>query len=780
MSEHHQPSLSSSLPLHLPLHTQNAVVEEVVDGVAGQIASLLSLVAGAGRVLRQGRRVETGEESSPAPPAEEAVLYSPSLLATSPFHDNVNDNANANDSNCKGDNSGNCKGDNNGNDDENWQLRHGPDDHHTRLHHMMQHAIHKEKLAAAIFSHPNSLKSYCLDAYQAAQDIVRARAEDALDRASKHDDSALQTKPRKKRGRKNNSNRRQFQYQRLLVHLFFRNVPLSIMWDLVEGTVEVSIETVIAVIHLSAGAATDLTVNLLDLLQSAGTVIAEYNPLELVQIVITRPFNAVMGKSTEAGVGGIQSVATGVCSSSSMAFRNLNTKPTPSSSRHPSSQFLNTMANPKVNTKLLKKLSMLNSTASVVSYKEIADDTGGLSHHAKSRVQRMMHYAINLRPFVATIKLPIKKQRQRPSPPPVRPANNRATMRRSESSSSSSSASSSFSHSDDTAEGHDSDSTGSPFMCTPQSFPATPTSRRRVLARGSRFSDDVLFLARDQLRVHDALDSNNERTREMAMALAKGRRLAVFDADDTSTAIDLTCGQHVATKVGNMLYGSTRSMVPILRNCFVYFEMTVLPRNSGPLLIPQASMATLSIGLSTKEMPPNTLVGAWQGSVGLCTTGQLLTAGQWCSPADPSSSAYGDRATVGCLVCLDDGSAFETWDGVMVTAAVTFTVNGKMVSPPLSSQPFNPPSAGNAMPATPPPPIPPIAPPVPPSFTLPLLVPAEEELYPTVTLHSPGVAVLSRFSEGDLLSTTRQAIGAPSGVTVYCVDGSVILDETDP
>lgn len=92
-------------------------------------------------------------------------------------------------------------------------------------------------------------------------------------------------------------------------------------------------------------------------------------------------------------------------------------------------------------------------------------------------------------------------------------------------------------------------------------------------------------------------------------------------------------------------------------------------------VVPQASMVTLSIGLSTEEMPPNTLVGAWSGSVGLCTTGQILTAGQWCSPVDPSRSAYGDNATVGCLVCLDDGSAFETWDGVMVTAAVTF--NGK-------------------------------------------------------------------------------------------------------
>ena len=110
-------------------------------------------------------------------------------------------------------------------------------------------------------------------------------------------------------------------------------------------------------------------------------------------------------------------------------------------------------------------------------------------------------------------------------------------------------------------------------MCTPKSFPPTPSSRHLVMARGSRFSDDVVFLARDRLRIHGALESGNERTREMAQALKKGKRLAVFDAKDASNGIELTCGQHIVTKVGNLLYGTTRSMVPVLRNCYVYFEV---------------------------------------------------------------------------------------------------------------------------------------------------------------------------------------------------------------
>lgn len=99
-------------------------------------------------------------------------------------------------------------------------------------------------------------------------------------------------------------------------------------------------------------------------------------------------------------------------------------------------------------------------------------------------------------------------------------------------------------------------------------------------------------------------------------------------------------GQHIATKVGTVIYCTTRSCVPVLRNCLVYFEskwtsektisfvqkcffvifahdviilVTVLPRSFGDMGL-QPSMTTLSIGLSTEEMPANALVGAWQGT----------------------------------------------------------------------------------------------------------------------------------------------------------------------
>jgi len=418
---------------------------------------------------------------------------------------------------------------------------------------------------------------------------------------------------------------------------------------------------------------------------------------------------------------------------------------------------------------LLKKLSTINDAAQVVAYSEREEE--GLTRHAKKRVQRMMHYDVNLRPFIATVVDPPRARRDTfgnvdfPSYQEV--TTREATTR------------------EYAAEAHQvspqSSSSGtpleSPFMCTPKSFPPTPASRSLVLARGTRFADDVVFLARDHLRIQGNLDSDNERTRAMARALREGKRLAVFNAADVASGIVLSCGQHVATKVGNPLYCSARSMCPVLRNCYVYFEMTSLcPPPSADDPFQGSAATTLSIGLSTLEMPLNTLVGAWKSSVGLCSTGQIMAAGQWCSQGDNLSS-YGNNATVGCLVRLDDSSPFETWDGVMVTASITFNVNGVVLSSPVSTAPLaaglipDPPSDGSENLHDTRQPQPRGAP----SATLQLLVPMEEELFPTLTLHSHATQVMCRFSAEDVCATSVTVIGAPEGATVYSVDGSVLF-----
>lgn len=70
----------------------------------------------------------------------------------------------------------------------------------------------------------------------------------------------------------------------------------------------------------------------------------------------------------------------------------------------------------------------------------------------------------------------------------------------------------------------------SAFMCTPQSFPPTPVSRAHVMARTSQFADDILFLARDQLRLRENLKPGVDETVRVhvAMAVVVGSAVDVF------------------------------------------------------------------------------------------------------------------------------------------------------------------------------------------------------------------------------------------------------------
>jgi hypothetical protein len=116
-------------------------------------------------------------------------------------------------------------------------------------------------------------------------------------------------------------------------------------------------------------------------------------------------------------------------------------------------------------------------------------------------------------------------------------------------------------------------------------------------------------------------------------------------------------------------------------------------------------------------------------------------------------------------------------DGTVVNATATFNIDGHIVRPPVTNLPVpgthESPAAASAQQSS----FLAGGGPVPPSFTLPLLVPAEEELYPTLTLHHPGMSVMCRFSAGDILAQSREAIGAPTTVPIFTVDGSIVFDD---
>ena len=417
----------------------------------------------------------------------------------------------------------------------------------------------------------------------------------------------------------------------------------------------------------------------------------------------------------------------------------------------------------------------MESVSKLVAYSERRGEEA-FSRHAKKRAQRMMHYNVSFRPFTATIQ---SKDITSPNKRSNRKMKHNVSFefdpeRRGYREG----------DDDDSDETESINSSGSIFMRTPTSFPPTPRSRLYYFERGSQFTENVVFLARDQLRIERGVVNHNEQTRAMSKALIDGSRLAVFDAANVGNDIALTCGQHIATKVGNSLYCSCRSMIPVMRNSYVYFEISVSPATAatGGPTVPQVDATTLLVGLSTLEMPLDTLVGAWNGSVGLCSTGQILQSGQWFSLSNPEESSYGSNSTVGCLVYLDDNSAYDNAEGgPHVSMDVTFNINGRVI-PSSSASIFSGATASNSgtdekspdsssgRSATAGDGCEP---------TLSLIVPKAHELFPTVTLHSSGTSVMCRFSAEDLLANSRAEIGALSGATVYAVDGSVILDESE-
>ena len=52
---------------------------------------------------------------------------------------------------------------------------------------------------------------------------------------------------------------------------------------------------------------------------------------------------------------------------------------------------------------------------------------------------------------------------------------------------------------------------------------------------------------------------------------------------------------------------------------------------------------------------------------------------------------------------------------------------------------------------------------------------SDAPLFPTISLMSQDTRVWCRFCEADIVYRSRAALGAPPGVRVYCLDGSLLL-----
>jgi hypothetical protein len=249
-------------------------------------------------------------------------------------------------------------------------------------------------------------------------------------------------------------------------------------------------------------------------------------------------------------------------------------------------------------------------TAVVLEYKE---KECMVPSNIDRRIRRVMHFQIPLHSFEATVRLP--------------PENAQTTSTWSRSNSETSAGGGSHTR----AQEETTSSYAHLSSATPRSIPVSPLARKRVQLAFSNFSDDILYQARDRLR------------QERAATLTGDRELRVprFNAHDCHEDIYLACGRHCASKVGTGMYRSVRASVPLQKNRFVYFEMTLqqgrtpssnrleassqsargsssaVGTSSGNVNDRAGIDASVCIGLSTRLMPLNTLVGASKHSVGI-------------------------------------------------------------------------------------------------------------------------------------------------------------------
>ena len=386
-------------------------------------------------------------------------------------------------------------------------------------------------------------------------------------------------------------------------------------------------------------------------------------------------------------------------------------------------------------------------TGIVISYREHHD--AGLTMSMRKRIQRSMHHDLSLRPFDATIKL---------VPP--------------ESGGLLESGDVDFEKYEDEIAEHEIGKT----TCTPQSFPASPCMRSAVLADYSSFTEDILFRARDELRVDYEHDYRP--------------RLATFNPNDSHDEIKLSCGSHCASKEGTGLYRSVRAALPIPEGVLVYFEMNIMEgaarhRDSVSSIEfaddvngteDAEDELSVCVGLSMRSVPLNALVGSVGHSISFHSSGHLLQGSVWSpavlaptpssasasaatcssdttSPKDAprskssnqestASAAFGCGSTIGVCVRLHDSHKKGMW-----LVKPHFFIDGRLVRP-----------AGDA------------------ASPAEMHIPWGAEIFPTLSLYTPRVRVFGHFAAGDVLYAQRKYLSPVAGCEpVFSLDGGILL-----
>lgn len=329
---------------------------------------------------------------------------------------------------------------------------------------------------------------------------------------------------------------------------------------------------------------------------------------------------------------------------------------------------------------------------------------------------------------------------------------------------------------------------------SPISLPCTPESRAQYVSYSNLEADRVVFLARDRLRLEAQVQSDDLHSREAACKLLYKGKTVAFDDSVPVPGIWFACGQHVALKVSGGGCSSCRGSVPVWSDIHVYIEFAITKQSSnddsqGPL--------ELCVGLMPHDQESGTMVGHGLKSVGLRSDGHVLINGclygtsltDFQTPVGRKHKVpivINTASTVGMLVCLpnsnrsrDTNSQRSVHSAVGTTgrnffsemkdlnsdasiSAVTdserdYVDSEFLVSFNVNGMPVHLSTAGsNALRAW-------------------FDGLNGAEMYPSVSLLTKNTGAWCRFCESDVRFRLRSLIGAPEGVPVYCLDGSLLI-----
>lgn len=358
---------------------------------------------------------------------------------------------------------------------------------------------------------------------------------------------------------------------------------------------------------------------------------------------------------------------------------------------------------------------------------------------------------------------------------------------------------------------------------SPASFPPTPFSRARVMSHSTERVVSTMFAARDRLRMEAQSASRDEYSRKAAVEAQSSGQMAVFDARQTSDGLALTCGNHCALKVGKGMCCSSRAMMPVPVNTFVYIEFSVTAQaGQTPLL---------ALGLAPPDFPLNAIVGSWPRSFSLYQDGQLFIGSKWFQgsgsiieagstigflvylpgTSEPGSHSEGRGAATlqakraratpikhpsQCVHVLSARRVADGGAGSISSSSGTSRSGSNNPSPQIKGGDdealedcLSPIEAGCSSPELS----------VPTPFTISVcvngravritdevreaaydvLAAQDAPLFPTISLLSQDTRVWCRFCEADIMYRSRALVKAPPGVKVYCLDGSLLLNDTD-